>query len=318
MSLWTYSEDLGLALELLGKGRQLASGLGAELAAVALGSGAEARAEELAQYGADKVYFVDHPNLATPTAEAYASALAALVNRYRPEALLIGATKRGNELAARLAALLNVGCVTNCIGIDVDAGARALLFSRLAYGGTAVSTIRCKERPQIATVPPRTFERAARAAKRGEVVKVDVEVEEPRVRVLELRRKEFRGARLEEAEVVIVAGRGVRRREDVAMLEELAGLLGGVVGYTRPLAFDLKWASQWVGMSGVTIKPKLYIGVGVSGAIQHVAGIRDSKVIVAINTDAEAPIFKAADYGIVGDLYAVVPELIKRIKERAK
>lgn len=318
MSLWTYSENLDLALELLGGGRRLADKLGVELAAVALGHGVGPRAEELAQHGADKVYLVDHPNLAAPTAEAYASALAAIAARHRPGALLIGATKRGNELAARLAAMLNAGCVTNCTAVDVDVEAKELLFSRLAYGGTVVSTLRCKSRPQIATVPPRVFERAARVGKRGEVVRVEVEVEAPRTRVLELKRREVRGARLEEAEVVVVAGRGVRKREDVAMLEELAKALGGVVGYTRPLAYDLKWADQWVGMSGVTVRPKLYVGVGVSGAIQHVAGIRDSKVIVAINTDADAPIFKVADYGIVGDLYAVVPELTKRIKERAK
>ncbi|MCX8205125.1 MAG: electron transfer flavoprotein subunit alpha/FixB family protein [Candidatus Nezhaarchaeota archaeon] len=318
MSLWTYSESLELAVELLGKGRELANKLGVELAALVLGHNVGPRVEELAYYGADKVYFVDHPNLATPTAELYANTLAALANKYGPDAVLIGATKRGNELAARLAAMLGVGCVTNCTGVDVDRDAKLLLLSRLAYGGTAISTQRCKAKPQIATVPPRTFERAVKVGKRSEVVKVDVEVGEPRVKVLELKKKEFKGARLEEADVVVVAGRGVKKKEDVAMLEELAKLLGGVVGYTRPLAFDLKWATQWVGMSGVTIKPRLYVGVGVSGAIQHVAGIRDSKVIVAINTDADAPIFKAADYGVVGDLYAVVPELVKKIKERAK
>jgi len=318
MSLWTYSEDLGLALELLGKGRELAERMGVELAAVVLGCGVDARAEELAHYGASKVYVVDHANLASFTAEPYASALAALARKHGPDAILVGATKRGNEVAARLAAKLDVGCVTNCTGVDVDPDTKLLLFSRLAYGGSAISTQRCKAKPQVATVPPRTFERAPRTERRAEVVKEAVEVEEPKVKVLDFKKKELKGARLEEADVVVVAGRGFRRREDVAMLEELARLLGGVVGYTRPLAYDLKWADRWVGMSGVVVKPRLYVGVGVSGAIQHVAGIRDSKVIVAVNRDPDAPIFKVADYGIVGDLYTVVPELVKKLKERAK
>lgn len=318
MSLWTYSENPELALELLGKGRELADKLGAELAAIVLGHGVGARAEELAYYGADKVYVVDHPNLASITPEAYTSALANLASKHRPDAILIGATKRGNELAARLATRLNTGCVTNCTGIDVEQPTKLLLFSRLAYGGNAISTQKCKVKPQIATVPLRTFEKAAKTDRRAEVVKEEVDVEEPKVKVLELRRKEFKGVRLDEADVVVVAGRGVKKKEDVAMLEELAQLLGGVVGYTRPLAFDLKWADQWVGMSGVVVKPRLYVGVGVSGAIQHVAGIRDSKIIVAINSDPDAPIFKVADYGVVGDLYAVVPELVKKLKERAK
>ena len=318
MSLWTYSENPDLALELLGKGRELAEKMGVELAAVVLGHGVDAKAEELAYYGASKVYLVDHPNLATITAESYASALATLVNKHSPDAILIGATKRGNELAARLAAKLNAGCVTNCTGIDVDPDTKKLLLNRLVYGGNAISTQRCKTKPQIATVPPRTFEKAAKTDKKAEVIKEAVDVEEPKVKVLELKKKEFKGVRLEEADVVVVAGRGVKKKEDVAMLEELAQLLGGVVSYTRPLAFDLKWSPTWTGMSGVIIKPRLYIGVGVSGAIQHVAGIRDSKIIVAINTDPDAPIFKVADYGIVGDLYAVVPELVKKLKEKAK
>jgi len=318
MSIWVYSENPDLMLELLGKGRELANQLGAELGAIVLGQGVASKAEELAYYGPDKVYLVDHPNLATFTAEPYTSALAGLANKYKPDAILLGATKRGNEVAARLAAKLNVGCVTNCTGVSIDPDTKLLLLNRLVYGGTAISTQRCKTKPQIATIPPRTFEKASKTDRKAEIIKEDVAVEEPKIKVLEFKKKEFKGVRLEEAEVVIVAGRGVKKKEDVAMLEELANLLGGVVGYTRPLAFDLKWADQWVGMSGVVVKPKLYIGVGVSGAIQHVAGIRDSKIIVAINSDPDAPIFKVADYGIVGDLYAVVPELVKALKAKAK
>ena len=318
MSIWVYSENMDVALELLSKGRELAGQLGVELAAVVLGHNVADKAEELAYHGPDKVYLVDHPNLATITPESYTSALASLVKKYSPDAILIGATKRGNELAARLAARLSVGCVTNCTGVSVDPETKKLLLNRLVYGGTAISTQRCKLKPQIATIPPRTFEKAPKTDRKAQVVKEEVDVEPPKVKVLEFKPREIRGARLEEAEVVVVAGRGVKKREDVAMLEELASLLGGVVGYTRPLAYDLKWADQWVGMSGVVVRPKLYIGVGVSGAIQHVAGIRDSKIIVAINSDPDAPIFKVADYGIVGDLYAVVPELIKALKERKK
>ncbi|RLF17112.1 MAG: electron transfer flavoprotein subunit alpha/FixB family protein [Thermoprotei archaeon] len=318
MSIWVYSENNDLMLELLTKGRELANQLGVELAALVLGQDVASKAEELAYYGADKVYVVEHPNLATFIAEPYTSALAELVNKHKPDAVIMGATKRGNEVAARLAARLNVGCVTNCTGISVDPETKMLLLNRLVYGGTAISTQRCKTKPQIATVPPRTFEKASKTDRKAEVIKEKVEAEEPKVKVLELKKKEVKGVRLEEADVVVVAGRGVKKKEDVAMLEELAQLLGGVVSYTRPLAYDLKWSPTWTGMSGVIIKPRLYIGVGVSGAIQHVAGIRDSKVIVAINSDPDAPIFKVADYGIVGDLYAVVPELVKKLKEKAK
>ncbi|RLF10455.1 MAG: electron transfer flavoprotein subunit alpha/FixB family protein [Thermoprotei archaeon] len=318
MSIWVYSENNDLMLELLTKGRELANQLGVELAALVLGQDVASKAEELAYYGADKVYVVEHPNLATFIAEPHTSALAELVNKHKPDSVIMGATKRGNEVAARLAARLNVGCVTNCTGISVDPETKMLLLNRLVYGGTAISTQRCKTKPQIATVPPRTFEKASKTDRKAEVIKEKVEAEEPKVKVLELKKKEVKGVRLEEADVVVVAGRGVKKKEDVAMLEELAQLLGGVVSYTRPLAYDLKWSPTWTGMSGVIIKPRLYIGVGVSGAIQHVAGIRDSKVIVAINSDPDAPIFKVADYGIVGDLYAVVPELVKKLKEKAK
>lgn len=318
MGLWIYSENEELMLELLGGGRELADAMEVKLASIMLGSGLESKVEDIAYYGEDIVYWVDHPHLASFTAESYASALAELVRRYSPDAFLIGGTKRGNELASRLATKLDVGCATNCIGLSVDLGKKALLMNRLVYGGVAVSTERSEVKPQIATVARGTFTKATKIARKAEVAKVDIPVQEPKVKVLELKKREVRGVKIEEAEVLVLAGRGVKKREDVAILEDLAKQLGGQVGYTRPLAYDLKWAPEWVGMSGKVVKPKLYIGVGVSGAIQHVAGIRDSKVIVAINTDPEAPIFKVVDYGIVGDLYAVVPELVKVLKSRVK
>ena len=310
--VWVYSEREELALELLGKASELAGKLGVEVAAVALGSGVEAVAQGLSK-AADRVYVVDAPQLGWFEAGVYAHALSQLARRYEPDIILIGSTKRGKEVAAQLATRLRVGCIPDCLRVDVD-GEGGLVADRLVYGGRAVSTQVCRSKPAVATIPPRTFERAEET-KTGEIVKVDVEVGEPAVSLVETRMKEAPEVNIEEADVVVCGGRGIEKKEDLRMLEELAEALGGVVGVTRPLAEDRGWFTEWVGLSGRKVKPTLYIGVGVSGAIQHVAGIRDSKVIVAVNKDPEAPIFQVADYIVVGDLYEIIPALIEAVKK---
>jgi len=226
---------------------------------------------------------------------------------------LIGSTKRGKELASRLATRLETGCASDCTELWIDEKGR-LLMNRVVYGGNAIATEICRTKPQIATVPPRTFEKLERKDRKGKVVKVDVKVEEPRTEILETKEIEAAKVSLEEAEAIVACGRGVGKKEDIRIFEELAETLGGLVGYTRPLCEDRGWYTEWIGLSGHNVKPALYIACGISGVIQHIAGIRDSKIIVAINKDPEAPIFEIADYIIVGDIYEVVPALSAALK----
>ena len=311
-----YSEEPSLLLELLAAGRGLADKLGAPLSAVLIGGEVSGeRRKEAIRHGADRVYVLENPRLADFNVETYRAALLRVVEAEPPEVLLIGGTKRGKELAPRVAAALETGCMTDCISLEVDGEGR-LVGRRLTYGGSTVAEEVCLRKPQVATIPPRVYERPEPAERRGEVVTLEVEVPEPRVRVVERKEKRRAGFRIEEAPVIVAGGRGIKKREDLKLLEELAEVLGARVGCTRPLAADYHWLEEWIGLSGHKVKPDLYIACGISGTIQHVAGIRDAKVIVAINSDEEAPIFNIADYGIVGDLYKVVPALTEALKEK--
>jgi len=302
-------------LELLGKGSELAGKLNTQLTAVLLGHDVKDQAKELVGYGAQKVLVVDNPQLKEFHADPYLSALTQLAQRHKPELFLIGSTRRGKELAARLAARLNVGCVPDCLELKTDDQGR-LLVERIVYGGNAVVTQVFRTKPQIVTVPRRRFEKPEyKAESQGEIVDVsDIQLEPPKTEIVEVKPIETAETKIEEARVVIGGGRGLEKKEDFKILDELAQILGGQVGYTRPLAEDRKWFKEWIGLSGHTIKPELYIACGISGVIQHVAGIRDSKIIVAINKDPEAPLMEMADYIVIGDLYEIVPALTEALK----
>jgi len=315
--VWVFSENKDLMLELLGKGSELAQKLQTKLAAVLLGRGVEKGAKEFMGYGAQKVYVVDNAMLEKLPSEPCISALTHLVRQYKPEIFLFGSTRRGKEFASRLASRLETGCVPDCTYLSIDSNGR-LLMGRVVYGGNAVATQLCRVNPQIATVPSRVFEKPSYKEREGEVIKVDMKLEEPRTEVVEVKEIEAPKVKIEEAKVVVAGGRGLEKKEDFKILEELAETLGGQVAYTRPLCEDRKWFTDWVGLSGHKIKPALYIGCGISGVIQHVAGIRDSKIIVAINKDPEAPIFEIADYKIVGDLYEIIPALAEALKKLLK
>jgi len=312
--VWVFSENRDLMLELLGKGSELANKLQTELTAILLGHEVNNQPNELIAHGANKVYVVDHPHFKNLHVDPYTSVLTSLANQHKPEILLIGSTRRGKELASRLATRLETGCVSDCTELWIDEKGR-LLMNRVVYGGNAMATEICRTKPQIATVPPRTFEKLERKDRKGEIVKVDVEVEKPRTEILETKQIEAAKVKLEEAKVIVACGRGIEKKEDVRIVEELADALGGLVGYTRPLCEDRKWYTEWIGLSGHKVKPALYIACGISGVIQHIAGIRDSKIIVAINKDSEAPIFEIADYIVVGDIYEVVPALSAALKK---
>jgi electron transfer flavoprotein alpha subunit len=313
--VWVFSEAYDLTLEMLGKARELANKLQAEATVVLVGSNVKEKANDLIKHGADKVYLIDNPGLERFQAEPYLSVLHNLAATYRPEILMVGSTRNGKPLAARLATRLDAGCVPDCIRLSVDEG-RRLIGDRITYGGNAIAKVAFESKPQIVTVPARAFEKPNPQERKGEVLKLDAKIEAPKVEVLERKPLETSSVRVEEAEVIVSCGRGLEKKDDIALLKDLAEVLGGQVGCSRPLVEDRKWFPEWIGLSGHKVKPRLYIASGVSGVIQHVAGIRDSRIIVAINKDPEAPIFEIADYGVVGNLYEVLPALKEALKKQ--
>lgn len=315
--VWVFSENADLMLEMLGKGSQLADELEVELTAVVIGHNVKDQANKIAEYGPSKVYLVDQPALRDFYVEPYTSVLSQLIQQHKPEILIIGSTKRGKDLAARLATRLETGCAPDCIELGIDEIGR-LVMSRIVYGGNAIATEICRVKPQIATVQPRIFDKPEPKGKGGKIVEVDVELEKPRTEVIEVREIKAAKVKVEEAKAIVSGGRGVEKKEDFRILEELAKVLGGQIGNSRPLAEDRKWFTEWIGLSGHKVKPTLYVACGISGVIQHVAGIRDSQIIVAINKDAEAPIFEIADYMVVGDLYEIVPALSNALRRLLK
>jgi electron transfer flavoprotein alpha subunit len=313
--IWVFSENNELALELLSKGKELANEMQTELTALLLGFNTDGEAQQLIQHGADKVLVVDNPRLKDFRAEPYLGAITSLVKQLTPEIILLGSTRRGKELAARLATRLETGCVPDCTKLDLnDQG--DLIAERVVYGGSATAKIIFHAKPQIATIPPGVFEKPTQVTGRaGKIVPIEAQFEEPKTEIAEALQVEASRTKIEEARVVICGGRGIEKKEDFKMLDELAQLIGGQTGNSRPLSEDRKWFSEWVGLSGHKIRPELYVGCGVSGVIQHVAGIRDSKVIVAINRDPEAPLCEVADYVVVGNLYEIVPALIEALRK---
>jgi electron transfer flavoprotein alpha subunit len=315
--VWVYSENRDLMLEMLCKGRELADKLQTELAAILLGCKVKGKAEDIVRYGADKVYVMDDPKFERLQTEPYLSALTNLATDYKPEIILIGSTKRGKELAARLTTRLKTGLVSDAFKLEIDENKR-LMATRIVYSGKGVATETYQTNPQIATVPSRAFEKPNPTERTGHVVQVDVNLEEPKTEIIKIKPVEVEKVRIEDAKIIVSGGRGVEKKEDFKMLEDLAKLLGGQVGNSRPLAEDRKWFSEWVGLSGKKVKPNLYVACGISGMIQHIAGMRDSKVIVAINNDSDAPIFQVADYMVVGDMYQIVPALTEALRKVLK
>jgi electron transfer flavoprotein alpha subunit len=237
-----------------------------------------------------------------------------------PDVILVAGTHRGKEIAARVAARLNTGLCSECSGFALDPEKKLLKMDRLFFGGLAVQSVMCTTRPQMATIPPRTFEAATvQEGKQGQVRELPAPPASG-VQVLQRTPKTREAVDITEAKIVVCVGRGVAKQEDLALAKQLAEVLGGEVACSRPIAEELHWLPEevYLGISGKKVKPDLYVGIGVSGQIQHVTGIRDSKVIFAINRDENAPIFEAADYGIVGDLYKVVPQLIQELKSALK
>ncbi len=305
--------------ELLAAGRKAADDLGEELAIGLLGDTLDVPAQQAISYGADKVYAITHPLLAKYQVDLYLAAMEALIQEASPRVVLIGRTNEGRELAPRLAFRLGVGLAQDCLEISIDSATKTLLANRPVYGGNAVAVVSCEYTPQIAAIRPKVYEPLdPDTSRQGQVVSFPVELDpaQARSRVINVVQEEAEGVKLEDARVVVSGGRGLGGPEPFKELEELAKLLGGAVGASRA-AVDSGWvpSTYQVGLTGKTITPDLYITVAISGASQHMAGCSGAKVIVAINKDAEANIFKEARYGVVGDWQQVVPSLMEAVRE---
>ncbi len=323
--VWVFAEQRNgkvnpVSYELLGEGRKLAQARGGELSAILLGWRIKDEAEELIQRGADRVYLVDSPQLKDFLVEGYTRALVELIREYRPEIVLGGATSLGRSLIPRVATKLRTGLTADCTGLEVDSENGFLLQTRPAFGGNIMATIICpNHRPQMATVRPKVMREAPADQKRdGEVILKEIKSDRlsSPTRLLRAVKEEGETANIAEADIIVSGGRGLGDPSNFALIEELAKTLEGAVGASRA-AVDAGWIpySHQVGQTGKTVCPKLYFACGISGAIQHLVGMQSAKVIVAVNKDPEAPIFKVATYGMVGDLFQVIPALIKRIKK---
>jgi electron transfer flavoprotein alpha subunit len=305
MNVLVFSEDNETAFQLLRKARDLSASITKVYVLC------DRDTEDYLRYGANVVIKADLNN---NNVEGCRDALVKAMELSEPEVILIGATKFGKELAPRVAAKIGAGCITDCTNIYIKEN--KIVTERYTYGGSTISYEQGTGTPTIVTVPPRTFEKMELGEVDGEIVELVYETSEPRIKVIERRDKQKSEADLENADIIISAGRGFKEKEDIKILEELSKVLGAQMGCSRPISADLGWMDDWVGISGRKVKPSLYIACGISGTIQHIAGIRDSKIIVAINKEEGAGIHKISDYSIIGDIYEVLPALVKVLKEK--
>lgn len=305
--------------ELLNVAKPLAQQKGCQLVAVVIGKDVDAVAKDAICYGADSAIVVDGPEYEYYTTDAFANAIVTLVEKYKPETLMIGATNNGRDMGPRVSCRLKTGLTADCTEIAIDEETGNIAWTRPTFGGNLMATIMCPEhRPQMGTVRPGVFKKGTYDEGRtGEIIKEDIHIapEEIRTRLVERVNEVAESINLEEAEIIVSGGRGVGSTENFDILQELADVLGATLGCSRAVV-DAGWMphAHQVGQSGKTVAPKLYFAIGISGAIQHAAGISGSDTIVAINKDADAPIFDIADYGIVGNLNEVVPALTAAFK----
>ncbi|MCD6465340.1 electron transfer flavoprotein subunit alpha/FixB family protein [Candidatus Bathyarchaeota archaeon] len=301
--------------ELLGKGRELADRLEKKLCAVLLGYNLEDEAKELIYYGADKVYLFDHPSLKEFDVIRYKQNIVDLIRDIQPHIFLIGATRIGRSLAPRIAAALKTGLTADCVDLDLDEEGN-LVQIRPAFSGNIMAQIKSRTKPQMATVRYKIMKPLNRDPERkGEIIRKEVEdVKETGIKVLD--KLSAGEVNISEADVIVSAGRGLKSPGDFKLIRELAALLGGVVGSSRPLV-DMGWIGKehQVGFSGNIVKPKVYMAFGISGSPQHLFGMRDSDIIIAVNKDPSAPIINVSDYYIIGDLYEILPQLICELKK---
>ena len=322
----------GVAFELLGKGKDLAKDLNTEVTAVLIGSGVKGLADQLAEYGADRVIVVDDPELKEYRTEPYAHALASVINEYKPEIMLVGATAIGRDLGPTVSARVKTGLTADCTSLEIgdfplvaapgkesEQKHNQLLMTRPAFGGNTIATIACPDnRPQMATVRPGVMQKLDKVeGAKAEVINYNpgFTPNNRYVEILEISKAVSDIKDIMDAKILVSGGRGVGSAENFKLLEDLADVLGGQVSCSRAVV-DSGWKPKelQVGQTGKTVRPQLYFAIGISGAIQHVAGMEESDIIIAINKDPDAPIFDVADYGVVGDLNKIVPALTEAIK----
>ena len=323
--VWVYIEHKDgaatpMSYELLGAGKTLADTLGSKVCAFVIGENTEEIAKNAGHYGASTVYAVEGASFKTFRPAAFAKAAASLVSKFKPDVLLCRSTTQGQDLSAALAAQLEVGLGSDALNLEIDAGSKAMKLTRAAFGGNFLATyMNTRSKPQMATVRPKVFPMPQLdTAKNAEVIKESFSIAEDdiRTKVLQFAQSEV-AVNLVEADIIVSGGRGTGGPEGFTVIKALADALGGAMGASRA-AVDSGWVpyEHQVGQTGKTVKPKIYIACGISGAIQHLAGMRTSDCIVAINKDAEAPIFKIASFGVVGDYKQVVPKLVEQFKQK--
>jgi electron transfer flavoprotein alpha subunit/NAD-dependent dihydropyrimidine dehydrogenase PreA subunit len=325
--VWVFVEKHGdqlrnVTLELLSEGRKLANKLSEPLAALLLGHNVTDFIEPLSAYGADKIYVAEHEVLERYNSDGYANVLTGIIAKCKPAVVLFGATINGRDLAPRIAARLRIGLTADCTGLEIDEEGR-LIQTRPAYGGNIMASILSRTRPQMATVRPNVMKMSEPDwTKRAEIERINVTIDPKaiRTRVVDIVKEVAdKAVNIEEADIIVSGGRGLGSPENFRLMRELAEALGGAVGASRPIV-DSGWLPhhQQVGQTGKTVSPKLYVAVGISGAIQHLIGMQTSDTIIAINKDPEAPIFKVATLGVVGDLFKIVPVLIEELRKVKK
>lgn len=322
-NVWVFAEQrqgklMPVVIELLGEGKKLANEIGTQVCAILLGHNVEGLAQELISYGADKVYLGQDELLEKFTTDGYTNVIVDAITEVKPEIVLMGATHIGRDLAPRVAARVDTGLTADCTQLEIDPEDKKILQTRPAFGGNIMATIICENhRPQMSTVRSGVMDKAHKDDSRtGEIINLEVRLEKKDIRteVVEIVKAMKEMVSLVDADFIVSGGRGIGNQEGFELIKQLADKLGGVVGSSRACV-DAGWIehSHQVGQTGTTVKPQIYIACGISGAIQHLAGMQSSDLIIAINKNANAPIFDVADYGIVGDLYDVIPQLIKAI-----
>jgi electron transfer flavoprotein alpha subunit len=323
--VWVFGEQKNnqvsqVVSELLGEGRKLADKLSVPLSVVLIGSEIEGQAADLIACGSDNVYLVEHESLKNYNDESYADIFVQLVKRFKPEVILLGATTYGRSLAPRVASRLNTGLTADCTSLDIDPETRNLLQTRPAFGGNLMATIICpNHRPQMSTVRPKVMKPLdPDPARKGKIIRPDVHIPtELSVKVIDIVQTLCEKVNLTEADIIVSGGRGLGDPKNFVLVEELAEVLGAAVGASRPVV-DSGWVdySHQVGQTGKTVGPKVYFACGISGAVQHLAGMSSSDIVIAINKDPSAPIFKIATFGIIGNVIEILPELTKEFKAK--